>query len=95
MALDYASRLQKIERVLQDALPLRPEMDWFKRNFSDDGQEPPLQAAAAASLVEPAVNLLSRGGKRWRPLLMQLVCESLGGGDEALPLAPLVEFCHN
>jgi octaprenyl-diphosphate synthase len=26
---------------------------------------------------------------------MQLVCESLGGGDEALPLAPLVEFCHN
>jgi octaprenyl-diphosphate synthase len=26
---------------------------------------------------------------------MTLVCESLGGGDAALPLAPLVEFCHN
>jgi octaprenyl-diphosphate synthase len=26
---------------------------------------------------------------------MTLVCESLGGGEAALPLAPLVEFCHN
>jgi octaprenyl-diphosphate synthase len=24
-----------------------------------------------------------------------LVCESLGGGDAALPLSPLVELCHN
>jgi octaprenyl-diphosphate synthase len=26
---------------------------------------------------------------------MTLVCEALGGGDAALPLTPLVEFCHN
>lgn len=26
---------------------------------------------------------------------MLLVCESLGGGAAALPLSPLVEFCHN
>lgn len=26
---------------------------------------------------------------------MHLVCENLGGGEAALPLAPLVEFCHN
>jgi octaprenyl-diphosphate synthase len=26
---------------------------------------------------------------------MTLICESLGGGDAALPLSPLVEFCHN
>jgi octaprenyl-diphosphate synthase len=26
---------------------------------------------------------------------MTLICESLGGGDAALPLAPLVEFPHN
>jgi octaprenyl-diphosphate synthase len=46
-------------------------------------------------LTEPCSELLSRGGKRWRPLLMALVCESSGGGDAALPLSPLVEFCHN
>jgi octaprenyl-diphosphate synthase len=26
---------------------------------------------------------------------MTLVCEALGGGDAALPLTPLAEFCHN
>jgi octaprenyl-diphosphate synthase len=26
---------------------------------------------------------------------MTLICETLGGGDAALPLTPLVEFCHN
>jgi octaprenyl-diphosphate synthase len=47
------------------------------------------------ALIAPSKDLLSRGGKRWRPLLMTLVCEALGGGDAALPLVPLVEFCHN
>jgi octaprenyl-diphosphate synthase len=38
--------------------------------------------------------MLSRGGKRWRPLLSLLVCEGLGGADSVLPLLPLVEFSH-
>ncbi len=46
-------------------------------------------------LFAPGADILSRGGKRWRPLLMTLVCESLGGGDAALPLTPLIEFAHN
>ncbi|MDR1149730.1 MAG: polyprenyl synthetase family protein [Spirochaetaceae bacterium] len=95
MTLDYTSRLQKIESILQNALPRRPDAAWFKRNFFDYGQEFPLPRKAAEPLVEPVVDLLSRGGKRWRPLLMLLVCESLGGGMAALPLSPLVEFCHD
>jgi octaprenyl-diphosphate synthase len=47
------------------------------------------------NLVLPGRELLDRGGKRWRPLLALLVCESFGGGDAVLPLAPLVEFPHN
>jgi octaprenyl-diphosphate synthase len=39
--------------------------------------------------------MLSRGGKRWRPLLSTLICKSLDGGDSALPLTPLIEFSHN
>lgn len=46
-------------------------------------------------LTEPGRDLLDRGGKRWRPLLMDLVCQTLGGGDSALDLTPLVEFPHN
>jgi octaprenyl-diphosphate synthase len=48
-----------------------------------------------ASLYAPCRDLLSRGGKRWRPLLALLSCEASGGGDAVLPLVPLVEFCHN
>jgi octaprenyl-diphosphate synthase len=95
MSLNYTSRLQKIESVLQNTLPRRPDAAWLKRFFFDYGQEFQLPPAAAEPLVEPVVDLLNRGGKRWRPLLMLLVCESLGGGMAALPLSPLVEFCHN
>jgi octaprenyl-diphosphate synthase len=48
-----------------------------------------------AALLAPSRDLLSRGGKRWRPLLALLVCEAFGGKDRVLPLLPLVEFCHN
>jgi len=46
-------------------------------------------------LLTPCKDMLSRGGKRWRPLLMTIICESLGGGDAAIPLTPLIEFAHN
>jgi len=46
-------------------------------------------------LIAPLRELLFRGGKRWRPLLMTLVCETFGGGDSAVPLSPVVEFSHN
>jgi octaprenyl-diphosphate synthase len=45
-------------------------------------------------LAGPVRDMLSRGGKRWRPLLSLLVCEGLGGADSVLPLLPLVEFSH-
>ncbi|MBI2583397.1 MAG: polyprenyl synthetase family protein [Candidatus Aenigmarchaeota archaeon] len=31
------------------------------------------------AIAEPLWNLLDRGGKRWRPVLMMLICEALGG----------------
>ncbi|MDR2053330.1 MAG: polyprenyl synthetase family protein [Treponema sp.] len=49
----------------------------------------------AAVLVEPGWDIVNRGGKRWRPLLLTLICEALGGGDNGLALVPLVEFPHN
>ncbi|MDR0383693.1 MAG: polyprenyl synthetase family protein [Spirochaetaceae bacterium] len=97
MSFDYTLRLQKIEAVLQKALPSHPSAAWFRDNFFAGDSEAGLSYCNAASppLIEPAVDLLNRGGKRWRPLLMLLVCETLGGGEAALPLSPLVEFCHN
>ncbi|MDR2098267.1 MAG: polyprenyl synthetase family protein [Spirochaetaceae bacterium] len=98
MGLDYTSRLQKIEAVLQKSLPSNPDEGWFSRNFFADKHgftESPETMALVYPLLEPGLDLLNRGGKRWRPLLALLICESLGGGDAVLPLSPLVEFCHN
>lgn len=50
--------------------------------------------AEPACLAGPVRDMVTRGGKRWRPLLSLLVCEGLGGGEAALPLAPLVELSH-
>jgi octaprenyl-diphosphate synthase len=86
----YTSKLEEIEKTLDRWLPARPGERWADSVFGNRLDPQLLQALAA-----PGRDLLSRGGKRWRPLLMTLVCESLGGGGAALPLSPLVEFCHN
>ncbi|MDR3166589.1 MAG: polyprenyl synthetase family protein [Treponema sp.] len=97
MNQQYIRRLDKIEAVLRETLPEEPDVSWMARSFltqGNTGQTGNLRDSAKF-LTQPGRDLLSRGGKRWRPLLMVLVCESLGGGDAALPLTPLVEFPHN
>ncbi|GHU62001.1 polyprenyl synthetase [Spirochaetia bacterium] len=89
----YTHRLEKIEAVLNVQLPETPTLPWVRANFPDiPGTVPP---DLVKSLTLPGWDLISRGGKRWRPLLSVLICESLGGGDGALPLVPLVELPHN
>ena len=100
MDQQYTLRLDKIEAVIDRWLPGKTESGaavntdsfWYKEVFPglDD-----IDAAAQQELIAPGRDLVSRGGKRWRPLLMVLVCEALGGMDAALPLVPLVEFPHN
>ncbi len=93
MNQQYIQRLEKIEAVIQKHLPEHLNADWMKRSFADFPNIVPLDLAE--TLTAPGQDLVSRGGKRWRPLLMTLVCEVLGGGDSAVPLTPLVEFPHN
>jgi octaprenyl-diphosphate synthase len=93
MDQQYTRRLEKIEAALERWLPENPGPAWGAEVFPDLGDKP--LGEAFQVLTAPSRDLLSRGGKRWRPLLMTLVCEALGGKDAALPLAPLVEFSHN
>jgi octaprenyl-diphosphate synthase len=86
------SRIQKIEERLNAVLPENPDADWVSWIFRVEGGVP---GAMASSLTAPGRDIVGRGGKRWRPLLMTLICEALGGGDAALPLVPLVELPHN
>jgi octaprenyl-diphosphate synthase len=109
MDQQYTRRLEHIEAVLEHWLPENPgkgneaDSHWTTEVFPGLFEQAPGQTRPAdkidsqllQALTAPSKDLLSRGGKRWRPLLMTLVCEALGGGDAALPLVPLVEFCHN
>ncbi|MDR0324279.1 MAG: polyprenyl synthetase family protein [Treponema sp.] len=98
MNQEYIQRLEKIEAELDRWLPENIEAAikktaWAENVFPGMGKN--INAASLNHLLVPLRDILSRGGKRWRPLLMTLVCETLGGGEAAYPLAPLVEFCHN
>ena len=102
MENQYTRRLEKIEAVLERWLPKTPDASWLKMVFNCDGTSVSSAALVApelaASLTRPGWDLVNRGGKRWRPLLMVLTAESIAaesGFDAALPLTPLVEFPHN
>ena len=90
----YAQRVEKIEAVLNSWLPQSVDSVWLEKVF---GPKAPPDIELAASLVQPGWDLVNRGGKRWRPLLMLLVAECIAGArgvDAVLPLVPLVEFPH-
>ncbi|MDR0442523.1 MAG: polyprenyl synthetase family protein [Treponema sp.] len=92
MDQEYTQRIKKIEGALGKWLPDTPAPAWV--GYVCPGLEKKIKPESLKDILAPGRNMLSRGGKRWRPLLMNLVCESLGGGEAALPLSPLVEFCH-
>ena len=92
MNIEYTSRLEKIERVLSAYLPASVDTEWIRTGFASipDAVRP----LHLKPLVDPCRELLLRGGKRWRPLLLVLSCELAGGGDRGYPLTPIVEFVH-
>ncbi len=48
------------------------------------------------SILDPFWDLMDRGGKRWRPALMIIVYEALGGKmEDILPLTTIPETIHN
>jgi octaprenyl-diphosphate synthase len=93
MDQEYTQRILRIETELRRWLPEQPDSIWAEKIFPSIGGE--INADSIQFLTSPLNDILSRGGKRWRPLFMILVCETLGGGDSAIPLSPLPEFCHN
>jgi octaprenyl-diphosphate synthase len=93
MDQEYIQRIKKIEIELKKWLPETVDSAWVEKIFPGIGMK--INADSVQFLTAPLNDILSRGGKRWRPLLMTLICETLGGGDSAIQLSPLLEFCHN
>ncbi len=90
----YSGRLEKIEEELAKALPKASGAGWLRARTTDLGAEVP--PSMIDRIHAPGWELLSRGGKRWRPLVMVLCCEAAGGQAEmAYPWTPMVEMAHN
>jgi octaprenyl-diphosphate synthase len=92
MNIEYTSRLEKIEAILAASLPAAVGSEWISGAFSS--VPPAVRNSHLSGLLDPSRDLLLRGGKRWRPLLMVLACELAGGGSRAYALTPIVEFSH-
>ena len=96
MEKQYTQRLEKIEEHLRFWLPENPDSSWLEKVFLMPAEA--IKPALLKNLSLPGWDLVNRGGKRWRPLLMVLIAGALGGekGETAaFSLSPLVEFAHN
>lgn len=83
----------EIERELKKFLPEKIDSSWLKKNA---GMKDYDIAAVNAFMTKPTWDLLGRGGKRWRPLLMLLCCGAVGGNPEKnRKFAIIPEIIHN
>ncbi len=90
----YSIRLDKVEAELKKALPSSADGKWIRKVSGEDSPLGRLEDYNA--FLQPARELINRGGKRWRPVVMLLSCEIAGSdNDTVLPLVPVVEFPHN
>ncbi len=90
------TRLARIEQEILALLPDRADRAWFEQVCGPRGMSP--DSRKIDEFCEPGRDLIKRGGKRWRPLLMVMIAEILGGREAAelaYPLSPVVELPHN
>jgi len=85
------SKAEFVNTKLESFLPKEIDADWMKDNFPYYSGDPGM----INELMKPVWDLLDRGGKRWRPVLMMLCCDVVGGGSKIEELIPVVEIIHN
>jgi len=88
-------RIDRIEKQLRTVLPEIIDAAWVNTVAGSVISKPTLEYYR--EMCQPASDLLNRGGKRWRPLLLVMIAEAIGGTDvaeSAYLLTPIVEFPH-
>ncbi len=93
---EFELRLKKIEDEIHRVTDLNES--WKINSFGKlpDGVCSENGNLYLKCLLEPNTNLISQGGKRWRPLFATLIADMVGNGQSSLvyKLAPIVEFVH-
>jgi len=89
---EYKPRCQA---ALEKFLPRKFD-DTSMKNFFGEPLYGFDNVSSTEALLTPIWDLLDRGGKQWRPILLCLVTEALGGKEELLlPISVLCEIVHN
>lgn len=83
----------RTDREIRKFLPEKITRAWLRKNLGTDSYD---ARAASSFLAKPAWDMLGRGGKRWRPLLMLLSCGAVGGNPKKIErYAVIPELIHN
>lgn len=91
---EYTKRLADVEGALARVFPARTDLGWARLVAGQ--AELPLRPETLDKINAPGWELLARGGKRWRPLVMMLSHELHGGALTTLTdLTTLIELPHN
>ncbi len=91
---DYKHR-EAIENELKKFLPETINAEWAEKAAGKSKWKQDT-ASLTAALSAPVRDFLGRGGKRWRPVLMLICSEAVGGNAEAvLPFTIIPELIHN
>jgi octaprenyl-diphosphate synthase len=94
MEKEYNHRLKKIEEAIDIVLPQTTTHSWVQQNIGSEKVNNTLEDYQR--IIEPGLDLIQRGGKRWRPVLMVIIAQLFGKKmEDVVPLTPLVEIPHN
>jgi len=83
-----------IDWEIEKLFPRKIDKKWLEKSlgkalFEYDSE------TATKSISEPIWDFLDRGGKRWRPALMLLACEAVGGNAKKIfPFVSMPELIH-
>lgn len=95
---EFELRLKNIENEIHRVTELNES--WKKNSFGElpEGVCSVNNDLYLKCLLEPNTNLISQGGKRWRPLFATLIADMVGGDSNktqlVYKLCPIVEFVH-
>jgi geranylgeranyl pyrophosphate synthase len=94
--IEYLEELKpEIDKIIEKYLPKKVTKKWLEFAFGKAHYEYNLKAAQRA-LIEPAWEFLSRGGKRWRPVLFLLITEAISGNVKKVKdFIVIPELVHN
>ncbi|QEN04774.1 polyprenyl synthetase family protein [Thiospirochaeta perfilievii] len=94
MNKQYNILLEKIENEMLSVLPLKCDKNWIYKAVGNLNTN--ISIESSDIINKPANELIYRGGKRWRPMVLLLTSLCLDGDKTvSLILTPIVELIHN